>query len=180
MPLSFRERETGMTGGGRLLTQAEIREARAGERATAEAKLGREFKAEQAGLQRGHELQMGRERFERKAAFAKPFLEQLATGADLAPGAAPDAGVSESERILQQAATEASQRDINRLQDVLSGAGILSSGTLAVGTGEILGRARGEVAKGLAGAAESRLTRRHQRLLAKRQEITNLVRSILV
>jgi len=112
--------------------------------------------------------------------LAQPYLESLqsdtGSGADLATSGE----MSESERILIQSQEEAGERDINLLQDSLSSAGILSSGTLAVGTGEILGRARGQVAQQLATAAESRLTRRHQDLLAKRQQLTDLVRSILV
>jgi hypothetical protein len=89
-------------------------------------------------------------------------------------------GPSESEQMLIRAQEEAAERDINRLQDVLSGAGILSSGQLTAGTAQILGSARGEVAKTAAGFAESRLERAHEERLAKRQQLTSLVQSILL
>jgi len=129
----------------------------------------------QAGLQREHEARMARESFERKAGFARPFLEQAMT--PLEPEGPEE--LSESEKILIQAQKEAGEEEINRLQDVLAGAGILSSGTLAVGTGQILGKARAGVARTAAEFAEARRTRRHQELLARRQQLVNLIQSIL-
>lgn len=132
-----------------------------------EAERGREFQAAETG-----------KAFERKAGFAREMLGKFQAG-DAVSGAELQ-GPSESEQLLIQAQEEAGEKDVNRLQDILSGAGILSSGTLAVGTGEILGSARAGVARTAAGFAESRLTRRHQRLLAKRQQLTQLISSILV
>ncbi len=132
-----------------------------------ETQRGREFESSEAS-----------KAFERKAGFAREFIGRLdqpgtTTGAELQ-------GPSESEQLLIQAQEEAGEKEVNRLQDILSGAGILSSGTLAVGTGEILGSARAGVARTAAGFAESRLTRKHQKLLAKRQQLTQLISSILV
>jgi len=129
------------------------------------------------------ESRLAGEAFGRKTQFATQMLDKLGiggTGGDVVTGGQMQpGGTSESERILIQAQEEAADKDINRLQDVLSGAGILSSGTLATGTGQILGQARAGIAGGLAQAAEGRLTRRHQQLLAKRQQLTQLISSIL-
>lgn len=132
-----------------------------------EVQKGREFQAEES-----------RKAFARKTGFARELIGKFdqpgtATGADFQ-------GPSESEQLLIQAQEEAGEKEVNRLQDILSDAGILSSGTLAVGTGEIIGSARAGVARTAAGFAESRLTRRHQQLLAKRQQLTQLISSILV
>lgn len=127
--------------------------------------------------------------FKRKTDFAQKMYGQLmgdfggsggtVTGSSMQGGAGGAGGTSEAERIMIQAQEEAADKDINRLQDVLSGAGILSSGTLAAGTGQILGSARGQIAGGLAQFAENRLNRRHQELLAQRQQLTQLISSIL-
>jgi hypothetical protein len=113
--------------------------------------------------------------FERRKAFATPYMSQL-QGENIP---ATTEGLSEAERIAIQAQKEATSDDLDRLKDELSGAGILSSGTLAVGTGRILGAARGAIAGKLGEFAESRATRNYNTLIAKRQQLISLIQSIL-
>jgi len=147
--------------------------------------FGREsqFQAEQARLGREHQSNLLSEDFRRKSEFVSPFLGELG-GLDTLNERQLDegeglGGPGEAERILIQAQEEAGGREVNRLQDILSDAGILSSGTLAVGTGEIIGRTRGQIAQSLATAAENRLTRRHQELLQKKEQLLGLIQSVL-
>ena len=159
---------------GSFVEQAPTFEQKRRERLVSE---GREFQARSNIEQIQQKAREDRELLLRKQDFGREMLGKLDTPP--VSGAAFQ-GPSESERMLIKAQEEAGEKDINRLQDVLSGAGIFSSGTLAVGTGEILGAARAGVARTSAGFAESRLTRRHQQLLAKRQQLTSIIQSILV
>lgn len=161
-----------LTRGGRRFQAEEAGKGRAFQ--AGQSEFQRIHASRQGELQRAHELTRERETFERKSAFAQPYLQQF--GEEI-PYESTEPG--ESEQILIQAQEEAAEKDVNRLQDILSGAGILSSGTLAVGTGEILGATRGQVAQTSAGFAEQRLTRRHQQRLAQRQQLTSLIQSIL-
>ncbi len=119
--------------------------------------------------------QREKESFERRVSFAAPYLTQMQTPI---PGVQTQ-GLSEAERIAIQAQEETAGKDIGKLQDVLSGAGILSSGSLAVGTGEILGAARAGIAGRLGEFAEGRAAREHQRLTAQRQSLMDLIQAIL-
>lgn len=159
---------------GNLLTAQERTQNIVGQQQQQQQLSQQKYGAEESALQREHELTSSQQAFQRKSEFAQPFLEQLGE-----PVSFEDEGMSESERILIQSQEEAGEKELNQLQDVLSGAGIFSSGTLARGTGEILGATRAGVAQTSAGFAESRLTRRHQSQLAQQQQLANLIMSVL-
>lgn len=148
----------------------------------AEAEKNRQLQLQTIGKTGEETRKTAQAKFDRASGFLREFAggEGFGTGDQLAGTAGAQGGPGEAEQILIKAQEAAGERDINRLQDVLSDAGIFSSGTLAVGTGEILGSTRGQVAQTLASSAENRLTRRHQSLLAKQQQLTSLIQSILV
>ncbi len=144
-----------------------------------ESRRVRNFESEESERNRQFQSSEASADFDRRSGLAREFFGKFQDEFSSAPGGEPQ-GPSESEQILIQAQEEAGVEEVNRLQDTLSSAGILSSGTLAVGTGKIIGAARAGVARTSAGFAESRLTRRHQQLLAKRQALTQLISSILI
>lgn len=139
------------------------------------------FIAGESSAERENRLKLAQEEFNRRSSFAQPFLQQLAGEGAGDPGAAfsrPGAP-SESEQILIQAQREAGERELNQLQDILSSAGTFRSGSLNRYATQILGATRAGVARTTAGFAESRLTRRHQQDLAKRQQLNQLLMSVL-
>jgi hypothetical protein len=149
------------------------------------ANLASQHKQEELTLEGDITGRLSREDFERRAGFARGQIGDLQKQIAALMGPSGTGGgelgfeLTPAEQLAIEATEEAGEADINRLMDAMSDIGVLSSGATTTGVGAILGQTKAGTVGTMLRAQEGRLTRKHQRLLALQQQISDIRNTVL-